>query len=109
MVYIVTTLFILMDMVTGLIKAFKQKNYTSTIMREGLFHKCGSLLCVTFGVLVDYAQSVLDLGVQIPITISICAYICLMEIGSVIENICEINPDIVPEKLKSYFHKLSKK
>ncbi len=109
MVYIVTSLFIVMDMVTGLLKAFKEKNYTSSIMREGLFHKCGSLICVAFGVLVDYAQSIMDLGVQIPISTTICVYICLMEIGSVIENICVINPDILPEKLTSYFQKLSKK
>lgn len=109
MVYIVTALFILLDLITGLIKAFKEKNYCSSIMREGLFHKSGSILCVAFGVLVDYAQTFLDLGVSIPVAISVCAYIVLMEIGSTIENICIINPEIMPEKLTSYFSKLSRK
>lgn len=107
MVYIVTACFICLDMITGLIKAFKEKNYTSSIMREGLFHKSGSVLCVAFGVLVDYAQTFLDLGVSIPIALSICAYICLMEIGSIIENVVTINPEIMPDKLKAYFSKLS--
>lgn len=109
MVYVLTGAFILLDLVTGLIKAFKEKNYSSTVMREGLYHKSGSLLCVLFGVLVDYTQGYLDLGVQIPVAFSICAYICLMEIGSIIENVCVINPEILPDKLKEYFHKLSKK
>ena len=109
MVYIVTACFIALDMITGLIKAFKEKNYTSSVMREGLFHKIGSILCVAFGVLVDYAQNFLDLGVSIPIAVSICAYICLMEIGSIIENVVTINPEIMPEKLKGYFQKLSNK
>lgn len=109
MVYIVTACFILLDMITGIIKAFKKKEYTSTVMREGLFHKSGSILCVAFGVLVDYAQQFLDLGVSIPIAGVLCAYICTMEIGSIIENVATINPEIIPEKLKAYFKKLSDK
>lgn len=107
MVYLITACFILLDLLTGICKAFKNKQYTSTVMREGLYHKGGSLLCIGFGALVDYAQTLVDLGVQIPFAMAICTYIILMEIGSVIENICEINPEIMPDKLKSYFAKLS--
>ena len=106
-IYIVTGAFILMDMITGLIKAFKKKEYTSSVMREGLFHKAGSVLVIVLGVLVDYAQGFLDLGVTIPLAAAICTYIIMMEIGSIIENVCEINPRIVPAKLQSYFQKLA--
>lgn len=109
MVYLITGLFVLLDMVTGLIKAFKEKKYTSSIMREGLFHKAGSVLIVCFGVLVDYAQSYLELGVTVPVAMAMCTYIILMEIGSIIENVCIINPQILPEKIKAYFDKLSDK
>lgn len=108
MLYLIVGLFIVLDMATGLIKAFKEKTYTSTIMREGLFHKCGSILCVAFGVLVDYTQTIVDIGVNVPVAVSVCVYIILMEIGSVIENICAINPDILPNKIKAFFSKLSK-
>ena len=107
MVYLITALFIVMDMVTGLIKAFKEKAYTSSLMREGLFHKCGSILCVLFGVLVDYAQTFVDIGVTVPVALGICVYIILMEIGSVIENICAINPNIMPDKMRAFFAKLN--
>lgn len=106
MIYIIVALFILLDMVTGLIKAFKEKAYTSSVMREGLFHKCGSVLCMVFGVLVDYTQTLVDIGVTVPVALTICVYIILMEIGSVIENICAINPDILPDKIKGLFAKL---
>jgi toxin secretion/phage lysis holin len=106
MVYLVVSCFIVLDMVTGLIKALMNKEYTSTIMREGLFHKSGSILCILLGVLTDYAQTFLDLGVTIPVATSICVYISIMEIGSIIENIGVINPEIVPEKLKAFFVKL---
>lgn len=108
MVYVFTFAFIFMDFVTGLIKAFKEKNYCSTIMRQGLYHKAGSILCVAFGVLIDYTQRFLDLGVSMPIAEAFCVYIVLMEIGSIIENVCKINPEILPEKLTQYFNKLKK-
>lgn len=105
--YAVVGCFIAMDFATGLIKALKNKNYTSTVMREGLFHKCGSVLCVGFGSLVDYAQQVLDLGVTVPFAVAISTYVVLMECGSIIENLGEINPQIVPDTLKAYFGKLN--
>lgn len=106
MVYIITGAFILLDFITGLIKAFKKKSFTSTVMREGLFHKAGSLVVIAFGALVDFAQGFMDLGVTVPIALPICIYICLMECGSIIENVGEINPRIIPAKLQAYFHKL---
>lgn len=108
MVYVVTGCFILLDLITGLVKAFKEKNYSSSIMREGLYHKVGSVLTIGFGFLVDYAQTIVDLGVTIPVATSVCVYIVLMEIGSIIENVATINPDILPDKIKSYFKKLTK-
>lgn len=106
MVYLATVGFILMDLITGLIKAFKEKTYTSTVMREGLFHKCGSLILIAFGILADYAQTLVDLGISIPVATAICSYIILMETGSIIENLGKINPQIIPSKIKQYFSKL---
>ena len=107
MVYLITGGFIALDMITGIIKAFKEKDFTSSVMREGLFHKCGSILCILFGWLVDYAQGFIDIGVSLPVATAICSYICLMEVGSIIENVCLINPNILPDKLKAYFSKLA--
>ena len=107
MVYVLTFAFIVLDFITGLIKAFSTKSYSSSVMREGLFHKAGSIMVIVFGALVDCAQGYMDLGVTIPVATTLCIYICLMEIGSIIENLCIINPRIIPDKLKSYFIKLS--
>lgn len=109
MPYVLTGCFIVLDLLTGLLKAFKEKSYDSTVMREGLYHKAGSVICVVFGFLVDYAQCFVDLGVTVPVATTICVYIIAMECGSIIENVCKINPEIMPDKLKSYFAKLSDK
>lgn len=108
MVFVMTGAFILLDLLTGIVKAFKEKNWSSTVMREGLFHKIGSVLTVVFGIMVDYAQTFVDIGVTIPMASAICGYIILMEIGSIIENVCVINPEILPDKIKAYFEKLAK-
>lgn len=106
MIYILTGAFIILDFITGVIKAFKKKEFTSTLMREGLFHKVGSIVVIVFAGLVDYAQGYMDLGISIPLTTTVCVYITLMEIGSIIENVCIINPSIIPSKLQAYFQKL---
>lgn len=102
-IYVITAAFIALDFITGLIKAFASNTFTSTKMRQGLFHKVGLILCMILGILVDYAQGYIDLGVTLPVAAAICAYICLMEITSIIENVCKINPDILPEKLTGLF------
>ena len=66
----------------------------------GLFHKIGEFLCMALGILIQYAQRYLDLGVNLPVDIAICTYIVLMEIGSALENIGAISPDMVPAKLR---------
>lgn len=106
---LITFIAIVFDFITGLISAIKGKNFSSSIMREGLFHKVGSLLFVVLGFGIDYSCKYLDLGVEVPITEGICVYIVLMEIGSIIENIGKINPNLVPSNVSKYFEKLTKK
>ena len=102
-IYAVAFAFIALDFLTGIVKAFATNSFTSTKMREGLFHKVGLILCMILGGLVDFAQGHLDLGAAVPVAAAICVYICLMEITSIIENVCKINPQIVPDKLISLF------
>ena len=106
MMYGFTFLFMVLDFITGIVKAFSKHEFTSCIMREGLVHKSGSILCVALGTLCEYGNKFLDLGIDIPIASAICCYVSLMEIGSIIENLGTINPKIVPSKLKSFFTKL---
>ncbi|MDD6986739.1 MAG: phage holin family protein [Butyricicoccus porcorum] len=99
MVYAITFAFIVLDFVTGLIKAVSSGKFKSSMMREGLFHKIGEILCIALGILIQYAEGYLDLGINLPVAGAICTYIVLMEIGSALENICAINPDLAASKL----------
>lgn len=109
MVYWITLAFIIMDVLTGVVKAIKEKNFCSSVMREGLFHKVGSIMCIVFATMVDYASLFVGLTIVTDQTIAnvVCGYIIMMEVGSIIENVCAINPEIAPDWLKGFFKKLN--
>ena len=107
MVIIFTLCFILLDIVTGLVKAFMTKTFTSSAMKQGLWSKCGSMLLIVLGVIGEYGMRYIELGITIPLLATFCSYISLMEIGSIIENIGQIDPRIVPSFIKKYFAKIT--
>lgn len=90
-----------LDFISGTVGAVIQHKWKSKIMREGLLHKCSLLLCVVLGVILDAGQHYLDLGIAIPAYKGISVYITLMEAGSVIENVCKVNPGLAPKKLRA--------
>lgn len=87
-------IFIAIDIITGIFKALYTGTYTSSIMREGLFHKLGEIIALFFASFCDYALPLL--GVTLPFTVStgVVIYIAVMETGSIIENLGIINPEL---------------
>ena len=86
--------FIVADIATGLIKAIATHSYSSSVMREGLLHKLGEIVCLIFGVLCDYALPMIGIKIPLSIAQSVSIYIIIMEIGSVVENIGVLNPEL---------------
>lgn len=91
---IVAAIFILFDVITGWLKALITATANSSIMRTGLMRKVGELMAVLFGYACEYCLPLIGIGVSIPFSTAICTYIVVMEIASVIENICAINPNL---------------
>lgn len=102
MAYVFVGLFMLLDILTGFIGAMMKGEYASNIMREGLFHKSGEICILVLGALIDYGQSYVGLDYTVPVGIGFISYIVLMEIGSIIENIHKINPELVPEQISKF-------
>ena len=46
-----------------------------------------------------------DLGIQIPIVGAVVTYICIMELISIMENMCAVNPEL-SALFKPYLEKL---
>ena len=100
MLPLITCIFIAFDSVSGNIAAAANHTWKSSIMRKGLYHKFGSIMLVALAYLIDYAQKFVDLGFQVPVAAGVCVYIILMELGSIVDNIGKINPDLLPDKVR---------
>lgn len=96
---------IVFDVITGIIKAVKRGEFTSSVMREGLFHKVGEALAVCLAIFMEYYVRAYFPDITIPIVFFVSVYIIMMEIGSVIENIAVLNPDVA-KPLSTIFDKL---
>lgn len=104
-VVIAALLFIVFDFATGIAKAAYSKQVSSTVMREGLYHKFAEILVIVLAGGIDVACEHLELGFDTPILAVTCGYIVLMEIASIIENIGAMNPDLANSPVFSIFKK----
>lgn len=86
--------FIVCDILTGFSVAVATKKFTSSKMRQGLFHKLAELFSIFLAAWIQIAQYQFRLDFDIPFLFSTLAYITIMEIGSNIENIKKLNPEM---------------
>ena len=91
---LVTLIFIILDVIVGIVKAVSQTGFKSIRMREGLYHKLGEVMCIAFGVICEMCFPIIGISISIPIVSSICIYIALMETASIVENLAVISPSI---------------
>ena len=101
---IIALIFNALDLITGIITAVKNKDIQSAKLRDGLFKKVGFMLCYFVAWLVDTQGSKIGFQFGVSILPVIILYVCTTELVSILENICKINPDILPEKLMALFH-----
>ena len=50
---VIVLIFIMLDVVSGLLKAFSTTGFDSSVMRQGFFHKMAELLSVALCVVAD--------------------------------------------------------
>ncbi len=87
-------LLILLDVVFGLASSLVHKCYSSTKMREGMGHKCGEMGFMLVGVVVDgMICGGFDIGVG-PVLIAMCTGIIIVEIGSLMEILSQLWPEV---------------
>lgn len=107
---IIVLLMILMDVITGIMQACKNKTLNSTVLREGLWHKLAEIVAIVFAYLVSFVPDAFEINVSLPLLTPVCVYIVIMEIISVLENICMMNDQLMGlfspylEKLKGERH-----
>ena len=91
---IFTPLFlIVIDVITGIVIAWRNNDFQSTKMRAGLSKKFGEIVYVLVGIIAKFA-----LGIDLVLYFAV-GYICIMEISSLAEN-CDKLGVKIPKKLK---------
>ena len=77
------------DIVTGFVNAWSKHEIKSSVMRQGLARKFGELVILAIGQLFFYG-----VGLPKPIVAGISAYIILMELVSIFENLKKLGVPI---------------
>ncbi len=94
---------IIIDFVTGLIKAKLGGNIESGIARKGFFKKIALFVALFFGMFLDWFAPMMlnsiniELSFAMPFAMIIGCYIVINECISIAENLYEINPNTVPK------------
>lgn len=101
---IIALVFNALDLICGIISAVKNKDLQSSKLRDGLFKKVGFMLCYFVAWLIDTQGERIGFNLNVSILPIIIFYVCATELVSILENICKLNEDILPEKLKELFH-----
>ena len=90
----------LLDFLFGITNACLKGEYKSSKMRAGLGHKASELGYVLVGIIADgLIFAGLDIGITGPVLIFVLGYLCVMEIGSLLEIFAKMNPALAESKL----------
>lgn len=100
--------FVLLDIATGLLKAFSAEGYSSEKMRKGLWHKLAEIVAFLFCVLCDITFPQFEISLPFKMYNAVSVYIIFMEIGSVIENLGIMSPEL-GKYLSGIFEKVQPK
>lgn len=93
-------LLILMDVLFGTGAAIVQHRFSSEKMRKGIGHKAAELGFLVLGIIADGALlGGFDFGISAMCYVAICAYLAVMELGSVMETLALLNPQLASSPL----------
>lgn len=83
-----------LDILSGVCKAIASNSLSSSVMREGLWHKAGFIGILVLATVIDIGETHVSLGFDIPVLGPTAIYICLTEVTSIVENLGELSPEL---------------
>lgn len=106
-VSIVCGILIIMDIVCGTVAAMRNRELCSSVMREGMYNKIGEAMFLLIAIIANEILAIPPfdgLGISPDIAYLVAAYIAWMELVSILENICKINPELPFAKILMMFN-----
>lgn len=95
--------FILLDVVSGVVKSAMFGNLSSSKMREGLMHKFSYIVILVLSYMIELGQSYTGVRIDFPLITSVVAFIVISEVMSIFENCCEMNPELKGSRVAKFF------
>ena len=106
----VTTLTVcIVDYATGVIRAVYQQELNSQIMKKGLLHKLVYLCIMVVATCFDSLGVSETIGLPLDTTALCTSAIILIELSSIIENACAVNPELADSPIGAIFSKTQPK
>lgn len=102
--YYIFAFFVAMDILTGVVKAWKNGRMKSRTLRDGLFGSIAEIILLFICMLVDYL-----IPISGPVIFILFIWMNVKELTSICENLLEIGcnlPDWLVKGLKVYTDKL---
>lgn len=96
-------IFILLDVLSGLLKACMLGKLSSSKMREGLMHKFAYIIILVLSYMIELGQPYTGVKIDFPLITTVVAFIIVSEIMSVFENCCEMNPELRESHIAKFF------
>lgn len=94
---------IILDILSGLIKAAVEKNIQSGMMHTGLLKKTAYFIVVFLAIFLDWCSLHVDLPFEMHLLAPVTIFIIMIEIASILENVCIINPQLKDNKFLNLF------
>lgn len=103
--FIAIVVFVFIDYITGVVNAAMHSRLNSSKMREGLGHKFAYCVLIFVAYIIDAIQLNSSLNLPFEMFPIVSIGIIAIELTSIIENVCEINPELREAKFMDIFEK----
>lgn len=101
--FLIVTVIMTLDVVTGIIKSIYDKEFSSEDLRKGLTRKLIYVIILTLAWFVEQAEVHVDLGISWPLVVPVTVALSAIDIVSILENAIAINPALGNAKLLNVF------
>lgn len=101
--FLIVTVIMTLDIVTGVIKAIYNRSFSSEDLRKGLAHKLVYVVIMILAWFIEQAETHVDLGISWPLVVPVTVALSAIDIISILENSIAIDPELGKGKITSIF------
>lgn len=91
------------DVISGFIAAAINNEVKTSKMRTGLMHKMLMMLIIAISWCLEYFSAQMGLQTDLPLCVCVCFYLAIMDLLSILENVCKGYPEFRDSKVYRLF------